>query len=107
VRRQAELRTPERDLFDRNTERLGQRAIALAGQGKELAARHQQRAGEPLRPPLIERPQLEPGGHLEGGQRQSAGQAHQRLPLPELPELEQRRVELEIVRPSRAAGRPS
>jgi hypothetical protein len=38
----------------------GQCGIALADQGQERLARHEQRASEPLRPPLVERPLLEP-----------------------------------------------
>jgi hypothetical protein len=50
------------------TEPLGERAIVLVGNGRELRGRHQQRPAEALRPPLIERALLEPGSHLEGVQ---------------------------------------
>ena len=54
---------------------------------RNSSGRHQQRAGEALRPPLVERPLLEPGRHLEGVQRERAGEAHQRMILLQLGQL--------------------
>ena len=101
LRQPAELGPPKRDRLHRHTEPGGQLGIALVDEGKELLARHQQRPGERLRPPLVERPLLEPSGHPEGVQRQSAGETHQRVTLLKLRQREQRRVQVDLVSPGK------
>jgi hypothetical protein len=59
--------------------------------------RHKQRRGEALRSPLVERSLLQPDGHLEGVQRQRAGEAHRASPSSSSASSSSAGVEVDLV----------
>jgi hypothetical protein len=94
---QPQLKAPRPHLLHRHPEERGHLDVGQPRERLELVSGHQQLAGVPLRPGLVEGPLPQAGVELERMQRQRTREAHERIRLIPLGQRLERRMHVNSV----------